>query len=114
MAGKLFQAPLPTSKAIPSIPKITKVINAQKLAPALQSTTKSIRLFEPPSGFRYALKYTNNVAEYCYSLSSDDMDVEENEKEPSKHKTVDLIKADFYQAIKGKTLEISGTYVYHP
>lgn len=106
MAGKLiFQAPDSTYNGILSIPKTAKlVIIAQKLAPTLKSTNKCIRLFEPPSGFRYALKCTDKVAgdgSRLFFGVGDDMDVEENEKEPSKHRTVDLIKAEFYQAIEG-------------
>ena len=102
MASNLFQPPIPTSQGIPSIPKITKMITAQKLAPALHSITKSIRLFEPPSGFRDTLKYNSKVAEDSSSLVNDDKDVEEKEKELSKHRTGDLIKTDFTRRSKGR------------
>ncbi|XVF61841.1 hypothetical protein PTKIN_Ptkin08bG0166300 [Pterospermum kingtungense] len=110
MASKLLQAPVPTSKAISSIPKTPKAIIAQIVAaPALQrSSNKSMRLFEPPSGSKHALKWTNKAAGDSSSLFGDDMDVEENEKQPSKNRTVDLIKAEFYQAIKGINRGIFG------
>ncbi|XVF17069.1 hypothetical protein REPUB_Repub10bG0085800 [Reevesia pubescens] len=111
MGSKLLQPSIPTSQAIPSIPKITKMITAaQKLAPALQSTTKSIRLFEPPSGFKHILKCTTKVGEDSSSLVNDvdDIDVGEKEKETLKHRTVDQIKADIYRAIKGINRGIFG------
>ncbi|KAK6259033.1 Plastid lipid-associated protein/fibrillin conserved domain - like 3 [Theobroma cacao] len=101
MACKLLQHPVPTSQAIPSIPMIRKIITAQKLAPAMQSTTKSIRLFGPQSGLKHILKNTTKVAEDSCSLVNDDMEVEEKGEEPLQNRTPDLIKTNFHQAIKG-------------
>ncbi|OMO83588.1 hypothetical protein COLO4_22420 [Corchorus olitorius] len=101
MASKFFHHPVPPSQADPFTftPKITRMIAAQNLAPALQLRTKSLRLFKPSSGFRHTIHYTINAAGESTG---------QKEKEASKDRTVDLIKADFYRAVQGINRGIFG------